>query len=58
VLYPVGFRALTDTLPAKFKLTSNKRAKKDKFRKFYKNKSLIYLALPFTDPATSPKVRR
>jgi hypothetical protein len=49
---------LTDTLPAKFKLTSNKRAKKDKFRKFYKTNSLIYFALPFFDPAISPKSRR
>jgi hypothetical protein len=57
-LYPVGFLALTDTLPAKFKLTSNNRAKKGKFRKFYKTKSLFYIDLPFFDPAISPKSRR
>jgi len=57
-LHPVGFLAMGDTLPAKIKLTSNNKAKKDKFRKFHKTILLIYFDLPFFSPAISPKIRR
>jgi len=57
-LHPAGFLAMGDTLPVKIKLTSNNKAKKDKFRKFHKNILLIYLDLPFFNPAIYPKVRR